>query len=176
MSFDPQVPNAFSPVFLQLNDRNDVVDSLTGEAAGEAHTVGPWSVRPGSGPWEGRWEVAAEGREPVGVVESRDTALLVAAAVPALGRRLFRLGNPAKGISPTAHELIAGEAVAGHLDVLDPDIFASFLNVLEYLRRSPLDLARVMYASRGTSLQPAGALLWLWEQQLDARRAAAQGR
>jgi hypothetical protein len=176
MSFDPKVPNAFSPAFLQLNDRSDLVDSLTGEAAGEAHTVGPWTVRQGSGEREGRWEVAADGREPVGVVDSHDTALLVAAAVPALGRRLFRLGNPVRGISPTAHELVAGEAVTGHVDVLDPEIFSSYLNVLEYLRRSPLDLARVMYASRGASLQPAGALLWLWEQQLDARRGAAKGK
>jgi hypothetical protein len=168
MSFDPNgipIGSAFSSAFLHLIDRTDIHAFSTAVALGEAHAAGPWAVRKGSGRWDGLWEVAAEGREPAGAVDTYETAVLMAAAVPALGRRLFRLGNQLPEIGPTAHRLIAGEeAVTGHVATVDPEVFTGYLNVLEYLRRSPLDLARVMYAARNTSLRPAGAILWLWEQ------------
>ncbi len=50
-----------------------------------------------------------------------------------------------------------------HEDVHEETLTA-YLNVLEYPRRSPLDLARLMYAARGPALKRAGAILWVWEQ------------
>jgi hypothetical protein len=159
-----QAGSVFSAAFLDLLDRTDVHDPLTVASQGEADTAGPWSLRKRE---DGEWEVVAEGRAPAAVVGSNDLALLVAAAIPALSRQLVELGEPpeAEG-SESARTLIAvdSEEEIGYLDTLFPETLASYVNLLEYLRRSPLDLARLLYAARGSSLRRAGAILWLWEQ------------
>jgi hypothetical protein len=154
------VGSIFAPEFLAcLTD--DVRDPLTAEAHNEAATAGPWAVR--RRPEDGEWLVAAEGqpdRPPVAVVHDRNIALLVAAAYPALGRRVLRLRN---------------EQGTFHLETLDYerlgtfqdhpyDDMEPFLQMLEYLRRSPLSLAHFLFAARGPALEQAAQILWLWLQ------------
>lgn len=154
--------SVFNTLFLErIHDSDDLTDQLTEEGLIEADTAGPWSVRKTE---DGQWEVVAEGREPAAVVASYETALLVAAALPGLGRRFFANANDE---SPGALGYVlrdAGGQTIGHFSSLEPDTFTAHLNALEYLRRSPLDLARLMYAAKGPALQRAGAILFIWEQ------------
>jgi hypothetical protein len=163
MSPAPETPlgSAFSSAFLDLLDRSDVHDPLTVDSQGEADTAGPWTVRKRE---DGGWEVVTEGRGPAAVIGSNDIAQLVAAAVPALSRTLVALGEPAEEGSDNARTLSAGDEDIGYVDTIFPEVLASYVNLLEHLRRSPLDLARLMYAARGSSLRRAGAILFLWEQ------------
>ena len=153
--------SVFNSLFLERIDYTDLADPLAESGVIEAETAGPWSVRKTH---DGQWEVVAEGRGPVAVVAGYETALLVAAALPALGRRFF---TSASDESPDAlgHELrdASGEFIARYSS-MEPETFVAHLNILEYLRRSPLDLARLMYAAKGPALQRAGAILFIWEQ------------
>ncbi len=162
MSVDPEGPagSVFSKLFLERIDP-DVTDQLTADGVDEADTAGPWGLQQGEG---GQWEVVAEGRGPAAVVSSYEIGLLIAAALPALGRRFYRIVADEAG-GPGARVLLnAGEEPIGQLSAVHEDTLAAFLNVLEYLRRSPVDLARLMYAARGPALKRAGTILWLWEQ------------
>lgn len=168
MSREPE-GSVFSGMFLDRIDP-DVTDPLTAEGVGEADTAGPWSIRQRQ---DGQWEVVTEGREPAAAVQGYETGLLIAAALPALGRRFFRIVANAAPVSNTVHEdgdpggrvlLNASDEPIGQLSAVHEETLTAYLNVLEYLRRSPLDLARLMYAARGPALKRAGSILWVWEQ------------
>lgn len=150
----------FSPLFLERIDP-DVTDQLTSDGVNEADTAGPWSIRLTQG---GKWEVVTEGRGPAALVPSYETALLIAAALPALGRRFFLTVDDetpgALGLALLNH----ADEPLGQLAPVHEETLTAYLNVLEYLRRSPLDLARLMYAAKGPALQRAGSILWVWEQ------------
>jgi hypothetical protein len=154
--------SVFSAMFLERIDPDvDVTDALTEEGVGEADTAGPWSLRPRP---DGQWEVVTEGRAPAATLSSYAIGLLVAAALPALGRRFFRSAAAEEG-GPGARLLLdASEEPVGQLTAVHEETLTAYLNVLEYLRRSPLDLARLMYAARGPALKRAGAILFIWEQ------------
>ncbi len=165
--------SVFSGMFLDHIDP-DVTDPLTAEGVGEADTAGPWSLRQRQ---DGQWEIVTEGREPAGAVQTYETGLLVAAALPAIGRRFFRIANAsdlgadlgadlggAGGDAGGYVLLNASDEPIGQLSAVHEETLTAYLNVLEYLRRSPLDLARLMYAARGPALKRAGSILWVWEQ------------
>jgi len=162
MSREPE-GSVFSGMFLDRIDP-DVTDPLTAEGVGEADTAGPWSLRQRQ---DGQWEVVTEGREPAAAVQAYETGLLIAAALPALGRRFFRIvaDTTGEGGDPGGRVLLnASDEPIGQLSAVHEETLAAYLNVLEYLRRSPLDLARLMYAARGPALKRAGSILWVWEQ------------
>jgi len=147
--------NVFTPSFL------DRLQTEAGESdhAAEADLAGPWSVRP-QGP---RWSVTAEGEEePEVVAESHETAMLLAALLPGVGRsRLVELRSEpaAEGFPLLA---VSGELLA-HLRHDFQDL-AHAMHVVECLRRSPLELARFLFSTRASSLERAGRILWVWEQ------------
>lgn len=154
--------SVFSAMFLERIDPDvDVTDALTEEGVGEADTAGPWSLRQRQ---DGRWEVVTEGRAPAATLSSYEIGLMVAAALPALGRRFFRSAADEEGGAGARLLLDASEEPIGHLAAVHEETLTAYLNVLEYLRRSPLDLARLMYAARGPALKRAGAILFIWEQ------------
>lgn len=155
--------SVFNTLFLQHMDNADFfMDPVAEEAVIEAEVAGPWSVQKTQ---DGKWEVVAEGRGPIAVLDGYETALLVAAAVPSLGRQLFAAQ---KDESPDSFGYVlydaAGSAIGRFSSGLDLETFLAHLNVLDYLRRSPLDLARLMISAKGAALQRAGSILFIWEQ------------
>lgn len=128
--------------------------------AGEAELSGPWRVvtlddgdlglfRPGD---------AEAGGEPLVRVGDRQTALLAAAALPALGRRgRYRLDEVADG---GRYTLWRRGIDAGSAAVFLTELAAA-LDGLEALVRSPEALALVLEAAGSTALEQAGRRLGL---------------
>jgi hypothetical protein len=155
-----QEGSVFNAMFIERIIDPDLTDPLTEEGVSEAETAGPWSLRQRP---DKRWEVAAEAGGPAAVVPSYETALLIAAALPALGRQFFRTANDESPGGLGMALLDARDETIGQFRCVHEETFTAYLNVLEYLRRSPLDLARLMYAAKGPALERAGAILWVWE-------------
>ncbi|MEM7483199.1 MAG: hypothetical protein AAF481_18695 [Acidobacteriota bacterium] len=140
-------------------------------AAFEALLAGPWKVvaippegtpSPGAMAWEEpRFAVSrGDGDPPIALCRDRQTALLMAAVLPSLGRRdrysvrdvvgeevLIEGGEPVVRIAPEARDAAPG------------------LHTLSCVLRSPASLSLFLEAAGSTSLERAGLLLAL---RLDA--------
>jgi hypothetical protein len=146
--------NVFHASFL------DRLQAEAGESdhAAEADLAGPWLVQQVGA----QWHVVAEGEDvPEVVAESYETAMLAAALLPSVGRS--RLALVSERDAEGYRLLGAGGEVLAHLRHDFQDL-GHAMHVVECLRRSPLELARFLYSTRGSSLERAGRLLWTWEQ------------
>lgn len=145
--------NAFRPAFLErLLDQDQPATALAAE------TAGPWEVAPAEG---GRFRVerdgeAATGEEPAAVLDERQAALLLAAALPgSSGRELYRLRPERR---PGGYELLRGGRSLGRLAWFDPHLVAT-VAALEHIVASPRALAMVLEAAGHDALCRAGRLL-----------------
>jgi len=129
--------------------------------AGEAELAGPWRVS--RRPEGGGFDVFRRGDEeageaPLGVFTGRHLALMVAAALPGVGREeLFRVGPEAV---EAGYPLLRLGCEVGALRVFLADLARS-LHVLECLLRSPAALALLLEAAGPTALERAGRELGL---------------
>lgn len=148
--------NVFHSTFLDWLAVETAPDVLA-EAAAEADWSGPWQVHPRGE----QWAVVTEGEPvPAVIAASYDTAMLAAALLPGTGRSpLVQLEEQPAALG---FPLLAGSGeLLGHLRFLNVDL-ARAMHVIECLRRSPLDYARVLYGARGTTLSRAGRILAEW--------------
>jgi hypothetical protein len=148
-----RLDNAFRPAFLErLLDQDQPATALAAE------TAGPWEVAPAEG---GRFRVerggeAAAGEEPAAVLDERQAALLLAAALPgSSGRELYRL-RPERRAG--GYELLRGGRSLGRLAWFDPHLVAT-VAALEHIVASPRALAMVLEAAGHDALRRAGRLL-----------------
>lgn len=143
--------NAFRARFLER-----MLDHDQPATAHWAASEGPWEVAAAPG---GRFRVDAEeaGDEaPAALVEERQTALLLAAALPGSpGRELYRL-RPERG--EDGYELVRAGRPVGRLGWFDPHLVAT-LAALERIVSSPRALALVLEAAGHDALRRAGRLL-----------------
>jgi hypothetical protein len=157
--------NAFAPDYLStLSDRDE---SPTGI---EATMAGPWEIRLVPGFGFGVFRPGGEGdgepNVPHAILKSYDTAQLVAAVLPMLGRDgAYRL-DPTEPIEKRAGfrlEVWEGEnrglEQAGVLRWHEPEL-VDLLNLADFLARTPASLALLLDAAGESALRPAGQLLW----------------
>lgn len=147
------VENAFQPAFLErMLDHDQPATALA------ASTDGPWEVAPAEG---GRFRVerdgeAAGGEEPAAVLDERQAALLVAAALPgSAGRELYRL-RPERRAG--GYDVLRAGRPVGRLAWFDPHLVAT-VAALEHIVASPRALALVLEAAGHDALCRAGRLL-----------------
>ena len=150
--------NAFASEFLEALKLGDEPAS-----SAEADAEGPWYVmewptadgRPSFGLWR-LGERPQDGDPPAAVFRERSTALLAAAARPALGREPFyKLGKDrVNGGFPLLRQ---GE-VEGSLELFDED-WAFGINLLERLVRSPDAVATILDAAGPLAMMRIGVLL-----------------
>lgn len=146
----------FCPEFLERKTAREPIPLATHEAA-----------------WSGPWAVSSSGGEfvvhrvgnskPVAITGYCDTALLLAAVLPAIGRGpLFWLSHERSpedqmfGLTTTLGErgpTIVGRFEQRHEEVLGP------LSAFEYLVRSPTSMAYLIEAAPTESLAPVGRLI-----------------
>lgn len=145
--------NAFHAAFLErLLDHDQPATALA------ADTAGPWEVMPADG---GRFRVerdgeAAGGEEPAAVLDERQAALLLAAALPGCsGRELYRL-RPERRAG--GYDLLRAGRSLGRLAWFDPHLVAT-VAALEQIVASPRALALVLEAAGHDALRRAGRLL-----------------
>ncbi|HEX6203704.1 MAG TPA: hypothetical protein VF100_11925 [Thermoanaerobaculia bacterium] len=147
-----RVDNAFQAAFLErLLDHDQPGTALA------AATAGPWEVAAAEG---GRFRVESEGTagadEPAAVVEERQAALLLAAALPASAERdLYRLRAERRD---GGYELMRGGRRLGRLAWFDPHLVAT-VAALERIVASPRSLALLLEAAGHDALRRAGRLL-----------------
>lgn len=145
------VENAFQPAFLER-----MLDHDQPGTALAAATAGPWEVATAEG---GRFRVeneSAAGDEPAAVVEERQAALLLAAALPASADRdLYRLRAERRD---GGYELVRGGRRLGRLAWFDPHLVAT-VAALERIVASPRSLALLLEAAGHDALRRAGRLL-----------------
>ncbi|HTQ78545.1 MAG TPA: hypothetical protein VMM92_01000 [Thermoanaerobaculia bacterium] len=151
----PALSNAFSAQFLLLLDERD--EPAT---SAEADVCGPWKVEAGA---EGyallrQGESLARGDRPSGLFAHRETALLAAAILPALGRDPFYRLQSEETPNGFALERTHGE-IAGHLEFYDPEA-VSALHLAESLVRSPESLAHLLEAAGRVALDRAGKIVF----------------
>lgn len=153
-----RIPNAFASEFLDSFKLEDEPSS-----SAEADTAGPWYVmewataegRQAFGLWR-LGERPHQGDPPAAVFRERSTALLAAAARPALGKDPFyRLGKDRVG---GGFPLLRQGEAEGSMDLFDED-WAFGVNLLERLVRSPEALATILEAAGPLALLRAGAIL-----------------
>jgi hypothetical protein len=148
--------NIFSEQFLeQFRDRDEP------NTASEAEHAGPWVVREISGGFGVFRESDAKDAQPEATFEHREHALLMAAAMPALGREPLFSVDSAEHPEGYAVQTIWGEAwnrIIGRLRQFEPEI-AEALHVAQYLTRTPAALALVLEAAGATALELAGQIL-----------------
>ncbi len=154
----PSSRNAFAEEFLNRFELEDEPPS-----AAEADVAGPWQVQPfpladgheAFGLWR-QGEGPEWGDTPSGLFRDHSTALLAATVRPFVGRDPFyELGREREsGGFPLLRQ---GEAI-GWLDLFDED-WASGVNALERLARSPQALATLMEAAGPLALERAGRIL-----------------
>ena len=146
--------NAFAGEFL---DRLLEVDGPG--TGGEAAVAGPWEVEErASGGFAVRreGERVAQGDEPAAVLEDRQAALLVAAALPGSGvPDTFRL-EP--GRTPDGYRLADDGRAVGRLTWFDPDLVAT-VSALRRIVAAPRCLALVLEAAGHDALEQAGKIL-----------------
>jgi hypothetical protein len=128
--------------------------------AAEAELAGPWRVRQIA---RGAFGVYRRGDEeagdpPIGVFAGWHLALLVAAALPGLGRAAVFRVHPERG--EEGYPLLREGTEVGALDPFLADLAAA-LDALEALVRSPTALALVLEAAGPTALERAGRELGL---------------
>jgi hypothetical protein len=150
--------NAFASEFLEALKLEDEPASST-----EADTEGPWYVmewpaadgRPSFGLWR-LGERPQNGDPPAALFRERSTALLAAAARPALGKEPFyKLGKDRiNGGFPLLRQ---GEP-EGSLELFDED-WAFGVNLLERLVRSPQALVTILEAAGPLAMTRLGVLL-----------------
>ena len=121
------------------------------EAEAEAEMAGPWRVEQAAN----GWEVRAEGEEgpPLAMASRRDLAQMIAAVLPGMGRLpLFMLEDAPEGqpLAVMAHTDTEVALVRLRFDRLD-----RALHLLDMLRRSPFDLARVLAAAPASAVDRA---------------------
>ncbi len=157
---DHPKPNVFAPEFLEQAFERDP-PPITGP---EATWAGPWKVELQG---ESFFVVRENGGEPVVVTECRETALLLAAVMPVVGRdprywikRGKKPGNVRLKTARGKDVVTVARIRYEHRDL------AESLNVAEYLLRTPTALAFLLEAAPFEALEQAGAVL--------ARRMAAQ--
>lgn len=172
---DHPKPNVFAPEFLDRVGKRESQPVTTAEAA----WAGPWRVEPHG---EEFAVLRESGGEPEAVTEVRETALLLAAIFPVVGRDpLYRLerGEEARQVDdednadqeePIEAFLQDGDdgrrggalktvlGPVGWLRALDEGV-AEALSVAEYLLRSPTALAFLLEAAPVETLEQAGAIL-----------------
>lgn len=146
-----RVENAFRAAFLER-----LLDDDQPATAHWAASAGPWDAAPAPG---GRFRVEREGGDGddrAAVVEERQTALLLAAALPGSpGRELYRL-RPERGAE--GYELVRAGRPVGRLAWFDPHLVAT-LSALEQIVASPRALALLLEAAGYDALRRAGRLL-----------------
>lgn len=145
--------NAFTPEYLRVLAKEDEP-----AGAGEGELAGPWrTVEAGPGRWDvvPLWNGPAEGEPPVSALD-RETALLFAATLPAVGRaRLFRATGPVKpGRLAVESE---GRAVAELAGLGDEAVAAA--HVAACLARSPWSLALLLQAAGPAVQRRVGEIL-----------------
>lgn len=149
----PGLENAFQLAFLErLLDQDQPATALA------AATAGPWEVAPAE---RGRFRVersgeAGAGEEPAAVVDERQAALLLAAALPgSSGRELYRLRPERRR---EGYELLRAGRSLGFLAWFDPHLVGT-LAALEHIVSSPRALALLLEAAGHDALWRAGRLL-----------------
>jgi hypothetical protein len=157
------VRNAFTQEFLS---RLDLLAEPDG--AHEATLAGPWEVRAWSLQGDQRyavvrrWESQELGDAPFALFARRETALLAAAVLPAVGRDpLFLLGRERRRVPAAAmpgFALVSGGEETGCVCNFDED-FVAALHVAAALVRSPEGLANLLEAAGFLALEQAGSLL-----------------
>lgn len=155
-----QPPNAFSASFLEAVRRQD--EPFYAE---EAELEGPWMIRQRGGRFEifRSWESAELGYEPEARVTVPEVALILQAALPALGReRLFKIRDSQGG----RQELVMEDAGIGDLRVFNSDLLTG-AHFLACVARSPWSLAALVQAAGPLTMEKVG-------QILHGRLAAAQ--
>jgi hypothetical protein len=153
-----QPPNAFRPTFLRVLAGED--GSLT---AADAEYSGPWKVEPLDGRFAvfRTWEDPSQGDPAFAVLNHPETASILAAVLPSIGREpLFHLDpDGARGaFRLTATYGERGPVEAGVLSVFEPAVVTA-LHVVEYLTRTPLALAAVLLASGPGAIEDVGRIL-----------------
>ena len=153
---DHPKPNVFAPEFLQLIGEREPPPFTTPEA----RWAGPWRV-------EERGEkfavVRESGGEPEAVTHQRETALLLAAIFPVVGRDLrYWLEREEVDGQPTiALKTVMGKrgfVTVGRLQAMHEDLVEP-LSVAEYLLRSATALALLLEAAPLETLEQAGTVL-----------------
>lgn len=154
-------PNAFSASFLEALRSQD--EPFYAE---EAELEGPWVIRPRGEQLEifRSWESAELGYEPEARVQISEVALILLAALPALGReRLFKVRDAQSGRQALAME----DTEVGDLRVFNSDLLTG-AHFLACVARSPSSLAALVQAAGPLTMEKVG-------QILHGRLAAAQG-
>lgn len=148
--------SVFCREFLEQKDTRDPVPLSTHEAV-----------------WAGPWTVAAKGEEfvihrvgdptPVAITRFRETALLLAATLPAVGRGPLYWLTPEKsdehhrfGLTTTLGE--QGPTVVGRFEKRHEELLGP-LSIIEHLIRSPASLSYLIEAAPTESLTSAGQLI-----------------
>jgi len=148
--------NAFSASFLRrINERDEPY------TADEADHAGPWRILELPGPRFAVFrlgESPSRGHRPVANMTERWLALLVAAALPSIGRDFAFWIEDQSG--PEGFPLAAsnGSAFLGVLQQSDQRMLDA-LHLLEGLMRSPEALANLLEAAGALALERAGAIL-----------------
>lgn len=150
--------NAFNAEFLaRLRRRSEPHTSA------DADLSGPWRLETSGGRVAvlRAWESLAAGDRPEAVLVRPETALLVAVALPTLGREpLFLLGEDARSEGFPLESLFGEQGVqeVGWLRLYNPDL-ARILHVLESVVRSPVALASLLEAAGPLAIERVGDLL-----------------
>lgn len=149
----PQPPNAFSASFLEaLRNRDEP------SYAEEAELEGPWIIRE-TEQFElfRSWERAELGYEPEARVKVAEVALLLTAALPALGReRLFKVQDGEEG----RQVLFMEDIEIGDLRVFNSDLLTG-VHFLACVARSPRALAALVQAAGPLTMEMVGQILHL---------------
>jgi len=137
-----------------------------GSSYAEAEYAGPWTVQEREGGFAVEREAEVDQGEPDAVFVDRETALLVAAISPTLGRDPhFQLAPSTTAAGFDVRTLVAGQVESvGWLRHDHPEVVEA-LNVVEWLLRSPASLAKVIEAAGYSVLVHAEKYL---ELSLDA--------
>jgi hypothetical protein len=154
----PSFNNAFRDDFLALmRERGET------HTAAEADLCGPWRVEAAGGYAAvlRDWERLSQGDSPEAVFLQEETALLLMAALPALGREpLFHLRPDAAQPGYPIESMFGeqGPKTVGWLRLYNPDLVQA-LHVLESVARSPMAIANLLEAAGPLALERVGQIL-----------------
>jgi hypothetical protein len=147
-----QPPNAFSASFLEALRNQD--EPFYAE---EAELGGPWVIRQRDDQFEifRSWESAELGYEPEARVKVPEVALILLAALPALGRdRLFKSRDSQSG----RQVLVMEDGEVGDLRVFHSDLLTG-AHFLACVARSPWSLAALVQAAGPLTMEKVGQIL-----------------
>lgn len=148
----PQPLNAFSASFLEALRNLDEP-----YYAEEAELEGPWVIREKGGLFEifRSWESAELGYEPEARIKAAEVALILLAALPAVGReRLFKsLDSEGR-----RHGLVLENMEVGDLRVFNSDLLTG-AHFLACVARSPRSLAALAQAAGPLTMEKVGQIL-----------------